>query len=316
MKKLSVILLSYFSQKNIIPVYRDIVAVLEKKDIPFELIIMDDGSKDNSFEIARDLEKNDKRVSAYQLSRNYTSDYSIFAGFSVAKGDCAVVIPDDGQPSIAEIIDIYEEWLKGEKIVFLKRLERDDPPVSKFFAKTFYSIMDKISDVKFPPAGIETVLLDREVIDIINSRIHPINTAIIPEVLRLGYNPVYLSYHRPVSTVEKSRWTFKKKMRLAKNIFFSSSSFPIRFISFLGVFFSLISFMLIIFYLYINVFGNKTFWGYIPPGWTSTVLFISFFSGLILFALGIISEYIWRIYEEVKNRPGFIIRKKNSDEKN
>jgi len=78
----------------------------------------------------------------------------------------------------------------------------------------------------------------------------------------------------------------------------------------MGVFFSMISFMLIIFYLYINTFGNKSFWGYTPPGWTSTVLFISFFSGLILFALGVISEYIWRIYEEVKNRPGYIIKKK------
>ena len=311
MKKLSVILLSYFSQKNIISVYNNIVEVLDKNDIPFELIIMDDGSGDNSFQIAKELEKKDNRVSAYQLSRNYTSDYSVFAGFSVAKGDCAVAISDDGQPSINEIIPIYQEWLKGAKIVFLKRRERDDPPVSKFFAKTFYSIMDKISDVKFPPAGIESVLVDREVLEIINSRIHPINTAVFPEVLRLGFNPVYFSYHRPVSTVEKSRWTFKKKMRLAKNIFFSSSSFPIRFISFLGVFFSLISFMLIVFYTYINVFGNKNFWGYIPPGWTSTVLFVSFFSGLILFALGIISEYIWRIYEEVKNRPGYIIKKKD-----
>lgn len=313
---MSVILLSYFSQKNIISVYNNIVEVLGKKDIPFELIIMDDGSGDNSFQIAKELEKKDNRVSAYQLSRNYTSDYSIFAGFSVANGDCAVFIPDDGQPSINEIIPVYQEWLKGAKIVFLKRLERDDPPISKLFAKTFYSIMDKISDVKFPPAGIETVLLDREILDIINTRLHPINTAIIPEVLRLGFNPVYHSYHRPVSTVKKSRWTFKKKMRLAKNIFFSSSSFPIRSISFLGIFFSIISFMLIVFYSYINIFGNKTFWGYSPPGWTSTVLFIAFFSGLILFALGIIAEYIWRIYEEVKNRPGYIIKKKESDEKN
>src|SRR5690606_24795565 len=116
-------------------------------------------------------------------------------------------------------------------------------------------------------------------------------------------------YERPKGNNTKSRWSFKKKFKLAMDTFFSSSSFPIKFITYSGVFFSIFSFCLIIVYTYIGLFGNNKFWGIKVPGWTSTIVFISFFSGLILFSLGVIAEYIWRIYEEVKNRPGYIIKK-------
>ena len=315
-KLLSVILLSYYSENMINEVYNRTRNVLDKSKIDFEFIIIDDGSADDSFKKAEELEKSEKNVSAYQLSRNYTSNYSVFAGLSVCNGDCAVFIPDDGQPSPERIIEMYRLWEKGHKIVFLNRSSRKDIWLVNLFAKVFYKIMDKLADVKFPGGGTEIALIDREIIDIMNNKIHHINTAVIPELLRLGFEPYHLEYDRPRGDREKSRWTFKKKIKLAKDIFFSSSSFPIKFISFLGIFFSSFSIFLIILYSYINIFGNKNFWGYSVPGWTSTVLFIFFFSGLILFSLGIIAEYIWRIYEEVKNRPGYIIKKRIKNEEN
>lgn len=315
MKKLSVILLSYFSKDRIVNVYNKVDDLLSKAGINYEFIVIDDGSGDNSFNIALELERQKENVKVYQLSRNFTSHYAIFAGFSVCTGDCAVTIPDDEQQPYKILIDLYKKWDEGNKIVIPYRLNREDPWLSKIFSNTFYFIMNNLSDVKYPPGGADSVFLDREIIDLLNTRIHPINTTSITEVLRLGFEPFYLPYERLKGINKKSRWTFKKKFKLALDTFFSSSSFPIKFISFMGVFFSIISFVLIIFYSYINIFGNKTFWGYNPPGWTSTVLFISFFSGLILFALGIISEYVWRIYEEVKNRPGYIIKKKDLNEK-
>lgn len=307
---LTIILLSYNSTNLLSKAYHSTVSTLEKENIPFELLIVDDGSRDDSFSIAKSIEQNDPRVRAYQLSRNYTSEYSIFAGLSLAGGDCAVYIPDDGQPAASDIVRLYRSWEEGEKIVFLQRRKRKDPVISRMLSSAFYSIMNYLADVRYPPAGIETALIDREIIDLINNRIHPINTAVIPEIIRLGFQPAFISYNRPTSQQSKSRWSLRKKIRLAKNIFFSSSSFPIRFLSFAGFFFSVFSFFLILFYLYLKLFGNQDFWGKLIPGWTSIILFISFFSGLILLGLGIIAEYIWRIYDEVKNRPGFIIKKK------
>jgi dolichol-phosphate mannosyltransferase len=110
----------------------------------------------------------------------------------------------------------------------------------------------------------------------------------------------------------KSRWTLKKKIRFFKDIFFSGSTWPIRIITWMGLLFAFAAFCMIIFYGYIGLFGNPAFWGERLPGWTSTVVIIAFFSGIILFSLGIIAEYIWRIYEEVKGRPGYIIRKKEN----
>ncbi len=311
-KLLSVILLSYSSKEKINEVYESTKKTLKKENIDFEFIIMDDGSKDDSFKIAEKLELEEENVKAFQLSRNYTSNYSLFAGLSVCSGDCAVFIPDDGQPHPEIVTKMYHLWDNKHKIIFLNRSSRNDKWLTNVFANTFYKVMDYFADVKYPSGGTEIALIDREIIDILNNKIHHINTAIIPELLRLGFEPYHLEYDRLKGEHEKSRWTFKKKIKLAKDIFLSSSSFPIRFISFLGVFFSIFSLILIFFYGYTNIFGNSKFWGYTPPGWTSTVLFISFYSGLILFSLGIIAEYIWRIYEEVKDRPGFIIKKKES----
>ncbi|MDV7697014.1 glycosyltransferase [Chryseobacterium soli] len=314
-KKLSLILLSYYSEKRIVKVYENVKELLEKNNIPFEFIIVDDGSDDDSYKIALELEKNNSNVRAYQLSRNYTSHYSIFAGLSLAEGDCALPLVDDEQQPYDTIVDMYNIWLKGEKIIIPHRITRDDSWKSSLFSEAYYTIMNALTEVTFPKGGADLFFIDREIINILNKRIHPRNTSTVAEILRLGFNPYYYGYQRPLGVNEKSRWTVKKKLRLAKDTFFSSSSFPIKFIFNLGLWVSLISFLLIVFYIYIKIFGSPFFNDIQPKGWTSIILFISFFGGLILFSLGIIAEYIWRIFEEVKDRPGYIIKEKNSSEK-
>lgn len=309
-KKLSLIMLSYYSEQRIVEVFRKVKILLDKSNIPFEFIIVDDGSKDNSYRIALDLEREEHEVKAYQLSKNFSSHYSIFAGLSVCTGACALPIVDDEQQPYDTIVDMYNIWLKGKKVIIPHRLSREDNWKSRVFSEVYYKVMNYFTEVKFPIGGADLFFVDREIIDIINKKIHPINTSSIVEILRLGFEPYFYGYNRPLGTNSKSRWTFKKKIRLAKDTFFSSSSFPIKFIFNLGLWVSLISFLLIIFYTYIKMFGNPFFWDIQPKGWTSIILFISFFGGLILFSLGIIAEYIWRIYEEVKNRPGYIIKDK------
>ncbi len=312
---LSIILLSYYSEQRIVRCYERLSAVLNAAGIPFELVVMDDGSKDQSYAIALELERqHPENVRAFQLSRNFTSHYSVFAGLSICQGACAMPIPDDEQQPYETIVDMYRLWQAGEKIIIPHRISRDDPALSAAFSRAFYRIMNALSEVKFPEGGADLFFIDREVIDILNARIHPINTTTISEILRLGFSPHFLPYNRPRGSNTKSRWTFKKKWKLAKDFFFSSSSFPIRFITRCGMFFSLFALLMVLAFIIIKLLSmEKTlyFFNTNVQGWTSLIITIMFFSGLILFSLGILSEYVFRIYEEVKARPGYIIKKKD-----
>lgn len=308
---LSIILLSYYSENRIKDVFEKTKQRFEKENINFEFIIIDDGSKDNSFNVAKELANEDERVRAFQLSRNYTSHYAKFAGFSVSKGDCATSIPDDFQLPLDILINMYRSWQKGHNLVVPCRRSRSDGIINDFFSKTYYTTMNKLSDVKFPQGGADIFLADREIIDILNKCIHPRNTSTTIEVLRLGYDPLFLPYDRPKSSFGKSRWTFKKKLKLFKDTFLASSSFPIKFISWLGSTAFIFSLFLIIFYIYAKLSGKIEI-----QGWTTIIVIISFFSGCILLSLSIVAEYIWRIFEEVKGRPGFIIKQSSSKTEN
>lgn len=308
-KLLSIILLSYYSQDRINNVYEKVVQVMGKENIDFELIIVDDGSNDNSYKIACELEQKDDRVKAYQLSRNFTAHYAKFAGFSVSEGDCVTSIPDDLQMPLDVVVRMYRLWEQGHKIVMPFRASRRDGVIKDALSNLYYKIMNKISDVSFPKGGADGFLIDRELLEIFNERIHPINTSSTVEALRLGFDPVFIPFDRPPRG-GRSRWTLRKRFKLALDTILSSSSFPIKMITVLGLISVLISLLFIIVVLIIKLYSTKGLLGITIPGWTSSFILISFFSGLILFSLGIIAAYIWLIYEEVKDRPGFIIKKK------
>lgn len=305
----SIILLSYFSETHIKSVFSRVSQALEKENISFEFIIMDDGSTDKSYQVALELEQEDSRVRAYQLSKNYTSHYSKFAAFALCKGDCATSIPDDEQMPLDIIIKMYRTWEKGHKIVMPFRVSRNDGKIKDAFSNLYYSLMNSITDVTFPKGGADGFLIDREIIDILNTSISPRNTSTTVEVLRLGYDPVFIPFERP-QVKNKSRWTFRKKMKLAMDTLFASSTFPIKFISRLGFLSFLFSIILIIILAFIKLTGQQSIGGVSVPGWASILAFVSFFSGLILLSLAIVAEYIWKIHEEVKGRPGYIIKKK------
>lgn len=306
---MSILIPSYFSSNNLCNAYKIISSRLERESIPFELLIIDDGSEDDSFEMASKIEESDDRVRAYKLSKNFTTHNVRFAAFSICRGDCYTTIPDDLQLPINTIVEMYRLWEKGYKIIVPYRASRKDGRINDFFSNLYYKIMNSISEVKFPPGGADGFLIDREIIDILNEKISPLNTSTIIEVLRLGYDPIFIPFDRP-KVKGKSRWTLRKKLRLALDTILSSSNFPIKLIAFMGLFSVILSFFLILMGVIIRVFFSSGFLGFSIPGWTTNFVLITFFSGLILFSLGIIAEYIWRIYEEVKGRPAFIIRKK------
>lgn len=311
-KLLSVILLSYNSESRIKDVFHYYKDHLEKEKIDFEFIIMDDGSKDQSYEIGLQLEKEYSNVRAFKLSKNYTSPYSQFAGLKVCKGDCAMFVSDDYQRPVENLIQSYRKWEEGHKIVISSRISRNDGVLSDLFSNLYYKIMNKFSSVDFPKGGTDGFLADREIIDLINNHISPVNTTPVIEVLRLGFDPYIIPFHRPKSE-SKSRWTLSKKINLAKDTFFASTSFPIRFITYLGFLIFFLSLIAILALIYGKLFTANKLFGFTIPGWTTTLIVVVLFNGLTLFCLGVVAEYIFRIYEEVKGRPAYIIRNKEKD---
>jgi len=304
----SIILLSYFSEGRIESVYKDVDKRLKEEGIDYEFIIIDDGSTDNSFQVAAKLAEEHNNVRAYQLSRNYTAHYAKFAGFSLAKGDIVTSMPDDWQTPMDVYIKMYREWQNGTQVIIPYRNKRNDGFFTEFFARTYYWIMNHLSDVSLPPLGADIFAVDRELVDIINERIHPINTSSLIEVLRLGFDPVYIPYERPQNIYCKSRWTFKKKYRLFKDTFYASSNFPIKLISWMGLLSFMLSVIVIIVSIILKLAGQEKLGGFKIPGWTTTLIIISFFCGLILLSISIIAEYLLRVFDEVKNRPGYIIK--------
>jgi dolichol-phosphate mannosyltransferase len=268
---------------------------------------MDDGSDDRSPEVAAELAAADDRIRAHRLSRNFGSPFSQFAGLSLARGGCAISVPDDLQFPCELIVDMYRSWERGHKIVVASRTSRDDGPINDFMSNLYYRLMNRLSDVRFPPGGSDRFLADREVIDILTTRVHPINTTPLLEALRLGFEPHYLGYDRP-RAVRRSRWTLRKKLRLASDTFFGSSSYPLRVITLLGFAIFIGCLLCVLVIIWARLFTEYRVFGLATNGWATSMVVMTMFNGLILLCLGIVAEYIWRIHEEVKNRPGFIVR--------
>lgn len=311
--KLSVILLAYHSGDRLTVAYDALTALLGQERIDFELIIINDGSRDGGVtaRVGMSLERTAPNVRYFELSRNYTSHYAAFAGLTVCTGHCACIIPDDEQQPYETLVRAFRLWSSGEKIILPVRSARQDSRLSLWWATSFYRVLNWTTDFEYPSYGLDTWFIDREIIDILNSRISPINTTTISEILRLGFDPKVIFYERVTSKAGKSRWTFRKKIKLAADWFFSTSRFPIRLVFWSGIVSYMMSLALIVFYIYIKLCGNDSFWRTdVVPGWVSLVVIISFFSGTILLSLAMISEYIWRIFEEVKARPGYIIKGK------
>jgi len=312
-KLLSVILLSFQSENRLVGAVEQLVACFEAAHIPFEIVVVDDGSSDRSYALAKQIAQRDPRIQPIRLSRNFTSPFAFFAGLSVCRGACAVSVPDDLQRPPELVVQLYRKWEEGHAVVVPYRLSRDDGWASDFFSNLYYHLMNRYSEVRFPPGGTDGFLADREVIDILNQKIRPARTSPVVEVLRLGFSPVFIGYERPAGN-GASRWTLRKKLRLFSDTFFGASVMPLRLISLLGFSVFIVCMLLAILVIGAKIFSNNTLFGLPVQGWATTIVFITMFNGLILLCLGIVAEYIWRIFEEVKDRPAFIIRKDEEDE--
>ncbi len=302
---LSIVIPVYFNEKNIPSLYEKLNStIIENKDFKYELIFIDDGSGDNSYNELIKLREKDENVKIIKLSRNFGSHTAILAGLSHVKGDCVTVISADLQDPPEIILHMLNKWKEGNKVVLAVRQDREESFFQKAFSNTYYNLMRKYALKSMPKGGFDCFLADKKVIEIIKS-IEEKNTSLMGQILWCGFKTEKIYYVRQKREEGKSMWTLSKKIKLFIDSFLAFSYVPIRFMSVLGVAISCFSF---IFGLLLIL--NKFIMGVSVQGWTSLMVIFLFVSGVQMVMLGIIGEYLWRTFDESRKRPVFIIEEK------
>ena len=310
MSKLSIIVPVYWNSDTLMLLYQDMKEKILHKLEEYEIVFVDDGSGDNSWEIMNQIREMDESVRLVRLSRNFGEHAAILAGLSVCTGDCAVTKQADLQEDSELILQLYEKWKEGNKVVLAVRAERDESAVKKFFANLYYTLMRKLVVKDMPKGGFDCYLLDRQVIEVL-LMLDEKNSALTLQVLWVGFKSDRVYFHRKNREIGKSRWTLSKKVKLVVDSMMSFSYFPVRFMSFLGSAYAIAAVVWGIVLVAQKVSGVEDM-----PGWTSLMVLMLFSFGVIMVMLGLLGEYIWRALDASRNRPPFLIDEtKGFDEK-
>ena len=301
MSKISIIIPVYFSSDTLMDLYEDMQAKILDKLGDYELVFVDDGSEDNSWEIMNQIRDMDENVKLVKLSRNFGEHAALLAGFSVCTGDCAVTKQADLQEDSTLILDMYESWKKGNKVVLAVRKSRDESRVKVFFADLYYALVRKFVNKKMPVGGCDCYLIDRKVIEVLE-RLDEKNSSLTLQVLWAGFKTDMVYFDRKDREKGKSRWTLAKKYKLVVDSLISFSYVPVRFMIIVGTLFDVGAVA-----LFISVLVEYFMHGTPIAGWASLMCVILCASGLILMMLGILGEYVWRALDAARTRPPFII---------
>jgi polyisoprenyl-phosphate glycosyltransferase len=304
MKIFSIIVPIYFNELNIPHLIPRLKSLQEQlPDYSLEFIFVDDGSKDNSYPLLLEEQKKDKRIKIIKLSRNFGSMSAIQAGLQYVTGDCAGIIAADLQDPPELFLEMITKWQQGSKVVMAFREGREESKLQSLFATAYYLLLDAFALKGYPKGGFDLVLIDRQVVTELN-RISEKNTNIMNLIFWLGHDRNAISYIRQKREHGTSRWTLSKKIKLVIDSFVNFSYIPIRFISAVGVITALFSFCYGIYVVFLWCFTS------VPVrGWASLIALLSFLLGLIMIMLGIIGEYLWRILDETRKRPSYIVDK-------
>ena len=301
-KLLSIVVPVYNEQEVIDETFKRLSAVFKDYFMNIEYIFINDGSKDNTYFKLGEIAKNNPEVRIINFARNFGHQIAITAGMDYAKGDAVVIIDADLQDPPEVILQMVEKWQEGYEVVYGKRLKRDGETFfKKFTAKMFYRFLDSMTDVKLPVDVGDFRLIDRKVCDAMKS---------LPERSRyvrglvswVGFKQTSVEYKREKRFAGETKYPLKKMIKLACDGIFSFSYKPLKLATFAGMLVSAFSFVYLIVVLIQKFVKND-----VASGWASSMAVSLFFNGVMLIVLGIMGEYVGRIYEEVKARPLYII---------
>lgn len=301
MSKISIIVPVYYNGDTLELLYQDMKEKILGQLGEYEIVFVDDGSGDNSWEVMNSLRNRYPHIRLVRLSRNFGEHAALLAGLSVCTGDCAVTKQADLQEDSRIIPEMYESWKRGNKVVLAVRKERRENPVKVFFANLYYAIIRKIVNKNMPAGGCDCYLIDRKVIEVLE-RLDEKNSSLTLQVLWTGFRTDMIYFVRQDREIGKSRWTLAKKVKLVMDSVMAFSYFPLRFMSGLGIVFNILAVILLI-----SVLVEKFTEGTPIAGWASLMCVILCASGLIMLMLGILGEYIWRALDAARTRPPYIV---------
>lgn len=300
--ELSIIAPMYNEEEVISIFFSKLNEILTKEKISFEIICINDGSTDSTLNKLRDHSSKDHRIKVVNLSRNFGKETALSAGFDYCSGLAAIPMDCDLQDPPELISEMLKSWKDGFDVVLAKRVDRSsDSLIKRNTSSLFYKLISKLSEIDIPENVGDFRLLDRKVIDVLKT--YPERTRFMKGIFAsLGFNSSTIEFIRPERAAGITKWNYFSLYKLAIEGIISFTSFPLKIWSYIGFTVSIASFIYGLFLL----IKTMTF-GVDVPGYASTLIVFLFMSGLILMSIGMLGEYVARIFIEVKQRPNYIV---------
>ncbi len=307
--KVSIVIPVYYNEDNLRPLYEDIKKkIIDCIDYEYELVLVNDGSQDKSYEVMKELAEKDGHIKIISLSRNFGSHAAILCGLANCTGDCAVVKAADLQEPTELILEMVDRWKRGFNVVLALREGREESRQKTLFANLYYALVRKAALPSMPKGGFDVYLIDRKVIAVLTA-LDEKNSALTGQILWSGFKTDKVYYTRLAREIGTSKWTLKKKIRLVTDTFFSFSTIPIQAVTIIGTCSFIGSLIWAVF-----VFICKLL-GYIDvSGYTTLFIFNLFSFGVIMLTLGVLGGYLWRTFDASRNRPPYIVEDENKIE--
>ena len=305
-KLLSIIVPCYNEEESVPLFYAETIkqeAFFHEKGVEFEFVFVNDGSRDKTVEQVKKLHEKDERVHLVSFSRNFGKEAAIVAGFEKARGDIVVLMDADLQDPPALLPEMYQNIESGYDSVATRRVDRKgEPPIRSWFARRFYGLMRRISKTDIVDGARDYPMIARQVVDAILSmrEYNRFSKGIFGWV---GFDTKWLEYENIQRAAGETKWSFWKLFLYSLDGIMAFSTVPLSIASFLGILFCVVAFAFLIF-----IFVRALAFGDNVAGWPSTICVITLLGGLQLLCLGIMGQYLSKLYLEVKDRPKYLVK--------
>lgn len=304
MKKISIVVPVYNEQDNLKEFHKRITAIMNDTGYDYNMVFVDDGSKDSSAFILKQLVEEDNHVEAYLLSRNYGHQMALTCGLDNADGDAVITMDGDLQHPPELLPELIRLWEEGSEIVMTKRLATEDAGFLKNITSScYYKLINIMSKVEITPGGSDFRLMDKKAVEAF--RLYRERARFIRGMVStLGFNVSVVEFVAPPRFAGHSKFNLHKMLHFALDGITAFSNLPLRWAFYLGLFFGLCSLLLLGHVFYVKFISDDA-----VPGWATTTVSILFLGGIQLVGIGILGEYIGRIFEEIKHRPLYLVSK-------